>query len=643
MAKHQKSNELPLYLFHQGTNSHAYQLLGAHWLNENTVVFRVWAPHAKAVSVIGSFNDWNEENTEMTKITEQGVWEATVCGAKQYDIYKYRITTSSGAVLDKSDPYAFHAETRPSNASKLFCLKGYEWSDSKWLQKRKQTVLTSSPINIYEVHLGSWKTHEDGQVLGYRQLAEQLVPYVKEMGYTHLEILPVTEHPFDGSWGYQVTGYFAPTSRYGTPHDFMYFVDACHQADIGVIMDWVPAHFPKDAYGLCRFDGEPCYEYSDPHKGEHKEWGTYAFDYGRNEVISFLSSSAMYWIKEYHIDGIRVDAVASMLYLDYGRSEGQWIPNIHGGRENLEAVALLRQINKSVLTEFPDTMMIAEESTSWPMVTKPDYSGGLGFSFKWNMGWMNDSLAYVSMDPYFRSYNHDKLTFSMFYAFSENFVLPISHDEVVHGKCSLLNKMPGNYEQKFAGLRTFLGYMMAFPGKKLLFMGSEFGQFIEWDFQKQLDWLLLDYPIHRQTQTYVRALNHFYLEHSELWQIENSWDGYRWLNADDNTRSTISFLRVNEKGEQVAVICNFAPVEWTNYLVGLPEDCTSVQTVLCSEWQEFGGTLPHVQQTYRTKAGRCGEFNRVISLTVPPLSVTYLKLRHKKPIELKKSKKTKSS
>lgn len=636
-SKKDKQKDLPVYLFHQGTNVKAYEFMGAHWTGEDSIVFRVWAPSASAVSVIGDFNCWDSAADQMTLLSDQGVWECNVVGAREYDSYKFHIVAGDGSLLDKSDPYAFHTETRPGNASKLYRLEGYEWGDDEWLSNRDRTNWLQSAVNIYELSASSWRTYPDGNPFNYRKLAEELIPYIIEMGYTHIELMPVTEYPFDGSWGYQVTGYFAPTSRFGTPEDLMYLVDACHKAGIGVLMDWVPAHFPKDANGLYKFDGDYCYEYKDARKREHYEWGTHAFDYGRNEVVSFLVSSAMFWVEQFHMDGIRVDAVASMLYLDYGRKDGQWLPNVHGGKENLEAVALLRSLNKAVLTAHPGVLMIAEESTSWPLVTKPDFSGGLGFTFKWNMGWMNDALTYASMDPYFRSYNHDKLTFAMYYAFSENFILPISHDEVVHGKASLLGKMPGDYEHKFAGLRAFLGYMMSFPGKKLTFMGTEFGQFIEWDYKKQLDWVLLEYEAHRKMQDYVRHLNHYYRAHSELWQIEDSWDGYRWLNADDNTRNVISYLRINEKGEQTAVICNFSPVQWDNYTVGVPDNCTSLRTVLHSEWESFGGDMEQQETLYRTKKGTLGEFNHVITLNLPPLSVQYLAVSYKKPVDKTKA------
>ena len=618
-----KSKEMPVYLFHQGTNAHAWELLGAHRQLNGKTNFCTWAPHAAAISVVGDFNGWDAAANPMTRLNEQGLWGATVELTHDYDCYKYQITTANGRTLYKADPFAFHTQTPPENASKIYRLAGYRWHDAEWMTERAAQDARSLPVNIYELHIGSWRRNADGNYYSYLQLAEELPTYLTEMGYTHVELLPPTEHPYDGSWGYQVTGYYAPSSRYGTPHDFMALVDALHEAGIGVIMDWVPAHFPKDEFGLYEYDGACCYEYSDPSKWEHKDWGTRVFDFGRTEVQSFLTSSANFWAHTYHIDGIRVDAVASMLYLDYGRQEGEWRPNINGGRENLEAVAFLRKLNSTVLSEHPGFLMIAEESTAWPLVTRPPEIGGLGFNFKWNMGWMNDTLFYTSLDPYFRSYNHDKLTFSMMYAFSENFVLPISHDEVVHGKGSLLNKMPGDYNQKFAGLRTFMGYMMTHPGKKLLFMGCEFGQFIEWDYHKQLDWMLLDYESHRKTKDYIRALNHYYLAHPALWQVEDNWDGFRWLNADDNTRSVITYYRADEKGKKSLVLCNFAASRWEDYRMGVPEAGT-YRVALCSEEEQYGGAGFDRETLYRSEEQPLGQWAHSITLDVPPLSCMIL-------------------
>ena len=618
-----KSKEMPVYLFHQGTNAHAWELLGAHRQLNGKTNFCTWAPHAAAISVVGDFNGWDAAANPMTRLNEQGLWGATVELTHDYDCYKYQITTANGRTLYKADPFAFHTQTPPENASKIYRLAGYRWHDAEWMTERAAQDARSLPVNIYELHIGSWRRNADGNYYSYLQLAEELPTYLTEMGYTHVELLPPTEHPYDGSWGYQVTGYYAPSSRYGTPHDFMALVDALHEAGIGVIMDWVPAHFPKDEFGLYEYDGACCYEYSDPTKWEHKDWGTRVFDFGRTEVQSFLTSSANFWAHTYHIDGIRVDAVASMLYLDYGRQEGEWRPNINGGRENLEAVAFLRKLNSAVLSEHPGFLMIAEESTAWPLVTRPPEIGGLGFNFKWNMGWMNDTLFYTSLDPYFRSYNHDKLTFSMMYAFSENFVLPISHDEVVHGKGSLLNKMPGDYNQKFAGLRTFMGYMMTHPGKKLLFMGCEFGQFIEWDYHKQLDWMLLDYESHRKTKDYIRALNHYYLAHPALWQVEDNWDGFRWLNADDNTRSVITYYRADEKGKKSLVLCNFAASRWEDYRMGVPKAGT-YRVALCSEEEQYGGAGFDRETLYRSEEQPLGQWAHSITLDVPPLSCMIL-------------------
>ncbi len=625
--KGEKYSDFPLFVFHQGRNFKAQEFLGAHKISENKYVFRVWAPHAKGVCVVGDFNGWNESANEMYLLNDNGVWECYVEGVKNFDSYKFLVYGSDGFKHYKADPYAIHAETRPGTASKIF-EGNYKWRDGAWLKKRKASSVYKLPVNIYEVHLGSWRLYEDGNTLSYRALAKELVEYVKKMGYTHIEVMPIAEHPFDGSWGYQVTGYFAVTSRYGTPDDFKYFVDECHKAGIGVIVDWVPAHFPKDAHGLAEFDGEPCYEYADVRKGEHLQWGTKVFDYGRNEVQSFLISNALFWFDEYHIDGLRVDAVASMLYLDYCREEGQWIPNENGGKENLEAIAFMKNLNEEVFKEHSDIMMIAEESTAWPMVSKPVFMGGLGYNFKWNMGWMNDILRYFSLDGIHKKYNHDLITFSFFYAFSENFVLPISHDEVVHGKCSLINKIPGNYNQKFAGVRAFLGYMYAHPGKKLLFMGTEFGQFIEWDYKKGLDWILLDYEMHVLLQDYVKELNKFYKNNSPMWQIDYSWEGFNWIVSDDRDNSVIAFLRNNEKEEKIIAICNFTPVMRDNYKIGVPE-ADAYEIVFNTDAKRFGGSGERIKKTYNVKEGSMHGYEHFIEMKLPPMTTIYLKQKNK--------------
>ena len=602
-----KSSDLPIYLFKQGNNQEAYRYFGAHLCEENGeagAVFRVWAPHAKAVSIVGDFNSWTPGEHPMEKVTD-GIWERFVPGIKQFDVYKYCITTPADELVYKADPYAFHTETRPSNGSKVYDIEGYTWGDAAWVSDEEKRDVINSPMSIYELQAGSWKMKdpENGVPYNYAELADELIPYIKEMGYTHVELLPITEYPFDGSWGYQVTGYFAPTSRYGTPKDFMAFVDKLHQAGIGVILDWVPAHFPKDGYGLYMFDGAPCYEDPNPRRGEHKEWGTMVFNYGMKEVESFLISSAMFWVDRYHVDGLRVDAVASMLYLDYNRKDGEWEQNVNGGKENLEAIAFLQKLNTAILGRYPHKMMIAEESTAWPLVTKPASDGGLGFNFKWNMGWMNDMLSYI-------------------YAFSENFVLPISHDEVVHGKCSLLNKMPGDYEEKFSNLRTFFGYMMAHPGKKLLFMGQDFGQFIEWDEKKPLDWMLLGYDKHRELQSYVRDLNHFYRDTPALWQVDYSWEGFQWIVPDDSKQSVIAFLRRDAAGKMVLVVCNFNPVLRKEYQMGVPNP-GSYKEILNSDDKKYGGSGV-TNGTVKAKKGPMHGFDQHISLTLPPLSTLYL-------------------
>ncbi len=555
--------------FYSGESGSAYSFLGCHRSGDG-FVFRLWAPNAKNVSLSGDFSRW--EPLSMSR--NQGIWEITVPGVSQFDCYKYIVESQNGTLCEKCDPYAFHSETRPANASKVYDIDGYEWHDSEYFSRLDGKSPYSSPINIYEVHPGSWKTYADGSPFGYAKLADELVGYVSDMGYTHVELLPVTEHPLDDSWGYQVTGWFAPTSRYGTPKDFMYFVDSCHRAGIGVILDWVGAHFPKDSHGLSLFDGTPCYESSDPLMSEHPEWGTKIFDYSRNEVRSFLSSSVCFWLDKYHIDGIRADAVASMIYLDYGRKSGQWRPAADGSNINRDAVAFLRTMNSAAFAVRPSALMIAEESTSFPMITKPAYDGGLGFGFKWNMGWMHDTLDYMSADPIMRRGMHDRITFSMTYAFSENYILPLSHDEVVHGKKSMIGRMPGSYEDKFRSLRLMYAYMFAHPGKKLSFMGNEFGQFIEWNYHRELDWFLMTYDEHAALFRYCRELNRFYRDTPALWENDANWDGFRWVKVDDADNSVAAFMRISSAGEKTLAVFNFIPVKLEEYRMGFDEKYT---------------------------------------------------------------------
>ncbi len=606
--------------------TNAYELFGS-FVKKSSVVFRLWAPNAKAVSVVGDFNGWNDGCHPMENIG-YGVWQTEIKDIPMFSAYKYAVSSYDGRVTLKSDPYARHFETAPANASKVY-VDNYSWQDAEWQLKKKQDSIYGSPVNIYEVHAGSWRTYEDGNPFDYVTLARELAAYLKEMNYTHVELMPITEYPFEGSWGYQVTGYYAPTSRYGTPDKFKEFVDIMHKNGIGVILDWVPAHFPRDEHGLFRFDGTACYEYEDPRKGEHKEWGTVVFDYGKTQVKSFLISSACYWIKEYHIDGIRVDAVASMLYLDYNRKDGEWCPNIHGGHENLEAIEFLREVNAAAFEVDPNILMIAEESTAWPMVTKPAFDGGLGFNFKWNMGWMNDMLRYMSLDPLFRKNNHDCLTFSFFYAFSENFILPLSHDEVVHGKCSMIGKMSGEYEQKFASLKAFYAYMMAHPGKKLLFMGQEFAQFIEWNYKQELDWLLLEYEPHQKMKLFMKELNGFYLKSSEFWEIDYSWEGFEWISSDDNSQSIIAFRRKNSMGDEIIAVCNFVPVGRTDYRIGVPKK-GSYKRVFCTDDVKYGGKTELQATGVKAEAEPMHGYDYSVSLEIPPMSVSYYKVPAKR-------------
>ena len=615
--------------FHTTGVSDAYRFLGCHAQSRDGVdgfVFRTWAPQAQSVRVTGDFNFWNEEDLPMQPVG-CGVWEAFSRFAQPGQRYKLCIKTKDGRTVYKTDPYGNRCGVLPDTASIIEAEDGFVWHDGLYRARRRKEKILNRPVNIYEVHAGSWKRHEDGSVLSFRELAQQLVPYVRDMGYTHIELLPVMEYPYDPSWGYQITCYYAPTHRYGAPEDLKYFIDEAHRAGIGVILDWVPAHFPKDANGLYEFDGTCCYELSDPTMNEHPDWTTRIYDYGKPEVRSFLISNACYWISQFHADGIRVDAVASMLYLDYNRPN--YKPNRFGGRENLEAIDFLRQLNAAAFQTEPAVMMIAEESTAFPLITKPDYDGGLGFLFKWNMGWMNDMLQYMSLDPLYRKGDHNALTFSMTYAFSENFILPLSHDEVVHGKCSLIGKMPGNYDDKFNNLRVLYAYQMAHPGKKLNFMGSEFAQFIEWNFKQGLDWLLLDYEKHRKMQQFVKTLNRFYLENRELWEVDTGWDGYEWIEPDDRDRSVIAFRRKDRKGRELVVVCNFCPVLRENYRLGLPKQGWYVP-VLNTDDEAFGGYgfAPEIVRTEKKPShgqAQSGLFR------VPPMSVCFYRYQRAKP------------
>lgn len=610
---------LDKYLFHEGKNFRTYEFLGS-FLDGNQCTFRVWAPHAQAVFVSGDFCGWEPTVHELTRINNEGIFEGTVSNVRPYDSYKYVIKASDGRMLWKADPYARHAQTRPESASKVYEDQNYLWKDETWLKQR--SIPFQQPMNIYEVHLGSWKHGENGEFLSYRQLADTLIPYVKQMHYTHIELLPITEFPYDPSWGYQVTGYFAVTSRFGTPDDFKYLIDKAHQNGIGVILDWVPGHFTKDEYGLYEFDGECCYEYSDERKKEHKSWGTRVFDYGRGEVCSFLFSSACYWIEQFHLDGLRVDAVSSMLFLDYDRPQHLAAKNIYGGNENLEVLDFFKTLNYYVQENYPGVMMIAEEATAYPKITAPIQDGGLGFHFKWNMGWMNDSLDYIEENPIYRQWSHNKLTFSMCYAFVENFILPISHDEVVHLKKSLLDKFPVGYDDKFSNYKTFLGYMFAHPGKKLTFMGTEIPQFIEWDENKELDWMLLDFPSHYNAHRFVQELNQYYRKTPALWQQDGGWEGFEWHVVDDSSHNVFAFSRKAADGQEVLVISNFSGENWEQYSIGFHDE-RSYKMALNSDAKKFGGQ-GIVNRNLKTKQQQCGEFPYTLQLTIPAFSTMYL-------------------
>ena len=611
--------------FHTTGCADAFRYMGCHFA-DGGAVFRVWAPKAESVSVVGDFNFWNEQDLPMQKISD-GVWEAFSVYAQPGGAYKYCVTGQNGRKVYKTDPYGTRCKALPDTSSVLEPPDSFVWHDGAYRARRKKQNALNRPLNIYEVHAGSWKRHADGSAYSWDDLTAELIPYVKDMGYTHIELLPIMEYPYDPSWGYQVTCYYAPTHRYGTPEQLMRFVDECHRQSLGVILDWVPAHFPKDENGLYEFDGACCYELSDPMMNEHPDWTTRIFDYGKPEVRSFLVSNACYWLERFHVDGIRVDAVASMLYLDYNRQV--YKPNRFGGKENLEAIEFLRELNNAAFRVNPAVMMIAEESTAFPLVTKPDYVGGLGFLFKWNMGWMNDMLRYMSLDPLYRKGDHNALTFSMTYAFSENFVLPLSHDEVVHGKCSLIGKMPGNYDDKFANLRVFYAYQMAHPGKKLNFMGNELAQFIEWNYTQGLDWVLLDYDRHRQMQAFVRELNHFYLGHPQLWENDSDWDGFQWIDCDDRDRSIVTFRRISRSGKELVVICNFCPVVRERYRVGLPKAGWYVP-VLNTDEARFGG-YGFMARPQKAEKEPYQKLPYSAEFYLPPMSVTYYRFQRAKP------------
>ncbi len=616
----QNQNDLAPYFFHQGTNFESYKFLGCNVMPNGKTVFRVWAPSAEEIFVVGDFNNW-DESAPMHRITEKGVWEAEIDTPQGDTVkYKYKIKRN-GREIYKADPYAFYSGTMQETSSFVYALPDFNWNDKEWLEYRKKVMQRGDyplPINIYEMHLGSWKRHEDNSYLSYVEIADELAPYIKQMGYTHIELLPIAEHPFDGSWGYQVCGFYAPTSRFGTPEMFMYFVNKMHEYGIGVIMDWVPAHFPKNEHGLYEFDGSPLYEYQGKDRMEHKIWGTRFFDVGREEIQSFLVSNALYWLKEYHIDGLRVDAVASMLYLDYDRAPGEWTPAHDGSNKNYESIAFFKKFNSAVQERFPDVLTIAEESTAWPMITRSVEEGGLGFTHKWNMGWMNDITEYVKKDPIFRKYHHKNINFSLMYSFSERFILPISHDEVVHCKQSLIDKMHGSYEQKFDGARLFFTYMMCHPGKKLTFMGAEYGQFREWNHDASLEWFLLDFPTHRTLQYFVSQLNQFYLSTPQLWECDTSWDGFTWIRADDADGNTAIFTRQGKDGKKLLCVMNFSAMDKYNFTVGVPNGGVW-QEIFSTDATEFGGKGRRNGQIVAHQQW-CDELPNAINITLPALS-----------------------
>ncbi len=626
------AQDMAPYLFHQGTNFRAYDYMGLHF-EADQVIFRVWAPNADSVSVCGDFNGWDRNADPMLRVTERGIWELTLPADRVQtgQCYKYCIRNKEKELL-KADPYAFSMQKPPETASRICNIAGYNWRDEGWLKYRKKhfdrSNYLSQPLNIYEMHLGSWERHEDGSYFSYTEIAAELAPYLKEMGYTHVELMPVSEHPFDGSWGYQVCGHYAPTARFGTPRDFMGFVDSMHEAGIGVILDWVPAHFPKDAHGLYEFDGQPLYEYQGWDRQEHKGWGTRCFDLGREEVQSFLISNAVYWLREYHIDALRVDAMAAMLYLDYDKAPGEWFPNIYGDNRNLEAIAFFQKMNGYLAANYPDVMTIAEESAAVVQITGFE-NEGLGFSYKWNMGWMNDTLSYVKEDPLWRSYHHGKMNFSIMYAFKEHFVLSISHDEVVHGKKSLLDRMAGDYATKFAGARTYLTYMMTHPGKKLLFMGSEIGMFREWDHDGEIEWFLLDYDMHAKYQLFVSRLNQFYLQNPELWDADDDPASFVWIDADNREQSVFSYRRIAKNGEELCVYLNLLPVKRENFLAAVPA-AGEYEEVFNSDATEFGGRGSRNAGVLATEPCMLRGYTQAVSITLPPMGAVVLKKKKRK-------------